>query len=138
MIRAMFAAVVLLSVPAQPAINSPGAEPIFFERPTPRCAGTKPPSADGLALSRWLVTSYPLAAVNERREGDVVLSMCIGPDGRARNVKLVKSSGHADLDATTLRGIASMRFHPACDAQNNPVDWCDPPLPMTVEWRIPR
>ena len=133
------------------AINAAGVEPIPVEQPAPPPASAprvlfgpngKPlaaatrPSPDVDVLVEWMGNFYPPAAIRERREGDVTVSMCIGPDGKARNVRLVRSSGSPDLDNATLNGLPSMRFHPACDAKGHPVDWCEPPYPLTVSWQM--
>jgi protein TonB len=108
---------------------------LFGPNGKPLAAATRP-SPDVDVLVEWMGNFYPPAAIRERREGDVTVSMCIGPDGKARNVRLVRSSGSPDLDNATLNGLPSMRFHPACDAKGHPVDWCEPPYPLTVSWQM--
>lgn len=46
----------------------------------------------------------------------------VGIDGRARDCRVITSSGHAVLDATTCRLIeARFRYAPARDAAGQPV-----------------
>jgi TonB family protein len=95
------------------------------------------PKADLEALADMLADSYPSAAISEWREGETTVSACIGADGQARDEKLVKSSGHADLDEATVKGIPTVPFNPARDATGKPVDWCEPPYKLTIGWRLP-
>jgi TonB family protein len=95
------------------------------------------PSPDQYRLFRWLSDSYPASALRARQQGDVTVSMCVGPDGRARDVRLEKSSGVAALDQTTVTEIGSVRFEPGRDAAGNPVDWCNPRYQLLIAWRLP-
>jgi TonB family protein len=98
------------------------------------------PAVDQAALLARLRDYYPLAAAKEGRAGETTVSMCIGPEGLPRNLRVVRSSGHADLDKAAIvaiTAIPSVRFHPACDASGAPVDWCRPPFITTIVWDKP-
>jgi protein TonB len=120
------AAAVLLALPAeaqQPAVQDAG------ER------GQKP-SVESRGVVALMI-DYPPAALSKRQEGPVKMSMCVDKNGRPRDVKLVESSGSQALDEASLKGAASLRFKPGTDAWGKPVDWCDPPYVMTINWRLP-
>jgi protein TonB len=84
------------SVPAAMHRSSPGAD----DRQLPELVYNPPPS-------------YPLAAIQSRVEGTVVLRLLIGHDGRVSGVQVVTSSGHPVLDAEAVRAVRSWEFQPA-------------------------
>ena len=84
-----------------------------------------------------MLADYPSIALRRREQGDVRLSMCVNEQGRARDVRLVQSSGSKALDDASLQSAQKIRFHPARNAEGEPVDWCDPPYVMTIAWRLP-
>lgn len=65
---------------------------------------------------------YPAAERHARVQGTVTAAFTVGTDGRARDCRIVRSSGSAALDATTCRLIeARFRYTPATDALGTPV-----------------
>ncbi|WP_147373987.1 energy transducer TonB [Massilia cavernae] len=93
-------AVVTAAIPAaQPSVQSaPG--PVFLPATPIRKANRLPP--------------YPKDSMLEGEEGSVLVRLTIAADGQVDYVQLVKSSGSAALDRTTVRWIkARWRFHPA-------------------------
>ena len=57
---------------------------------------------------------YPLAARRMGMEGVVLLGVIVAPDGRAREVRVVRSSGLAMLDEAAVSPVrAHWRFIPA-------------------------
>ena len=79
---------------------------------------------------------YPQEAFRLRQEGDVKLSMCVAPDGRTRDVKVVQSSGSEALDRASVEGASRATMTPATDSTGKPIDWCNPPFEMTISWRL--
>lgn len=75
------------------------------------------------------------ATGQEQRKADVQLSMCVGVDGRTRDVKVVRSSGYPRLDEETVARMKTVTFVPAKDAAGNPIDKCD--FTLTVSFRVP-
>ena len=74
-------------------------------------------------------SDYPRAAVRARAQGDVIATLLIDRDGLVAACRVVRSSGSADLDATTCRLVRErFRYRPALDAQGRPV-------PDEVGWR---
>lgn len=56
---------------------------------------------------------YPAEALKEKRVGTVEFSFDVGVDGSLLGSKVVKSSGHADLDETALAALNKCTFTPA-------------------------
>ena len=66
--------------------------------------------------------------------------MCMGVDGRASDVKVIKSSGVDSLDEAAVKGIPKLRFQPAKDSAGKAVAWCPPTYPpytMVLSWKLP-
>ena len=56
---------------------------------------------------------YPNGARKRGEEGRVVLEIFVGSDGPVGNVKVVSSSGFAELDEASVRAAKGARFTPA-------------------------
>lgn len=78
---------------------------------------------------------YPARAMRSEEQGDVVVALLIGRDGRVLECDVEVSSGSYDLDFTTCRLILiRFRYDPARDADG----WAiDQRLLKTVAWRLP-
>lgn len=71
---------------------------------------------------RLVNADYPRAARLAGAEGTVFVRFTVGADGRARGCAVTRSSGNAELDATTCRLIERrFRYDPARDAEGRPV-----------------
>ena len=57
--------------------------------------------------------AYPLLAIRQGAQGQVVLLVEVLPDGRAGRIELEKFSGHAMLDAAAMNAVRAWRFTPA-------------------------
>jgi protein TonB len=56
---------------------------------------------------------YPLLAIRQGAQGQVLLLVEVLTDGRAGRIDLEKSSGHAALDAAAINAARAWRFTPA-------------------------
>jgi protein TonB len=56
---------------------------------------------------------YPETARLRGWQGTVVLAVDVQPDGSAREIGIVKSSGHRTLDEASVEAVRGWRFHPA-------------------------
>lgn len=75
-----------------------------------------------LVSGRMVNRDYPDAAGDAGAEGTVVVRFTVGTDGRASGCRVTRSSGNADLDATTCRLVEQrFRYTPARDASDRPV-----------------
>ncbi len=89
------------------AVQSPAPAP----QPVPR-AKPKGPSRPPRVVN-WTDPPYPEQARQQGIEGTVVLKLTVGADGRARNVTVARSSGHAALDQAAVAHVKKTRFSPA-------------------------
>jgi protein TonB len=77
--------------------------------------------------SRWLKgrirdSDYPRGPLAAKIGGTLLTRYVVGPNGRVTECRVIRSSGNAELDATTCRLIIErFRFAPARDAQGRKV-----------------
>lgn len=120
------------------------AEPVKVQppaaKPAPPPLPPVRPKADQRRFDEMLNKEYPDAAIRKKQEGEVRLSMCMSADGRASQVKVIRSSGVESLDQAAVKGMAKLRFTPAKDGAGKAVAWCPPTYPayeMTLVWKLP-
>lgn len=63
---------------------------------------------------------YPLSAQVARIEGNVTATVLVNAEGKAEEVKITESSGHAVLDSAAFRFITTLQFDPGL-LDNKPV-----------------
>jgi TonB family protein len=56
--------------------------------------------------------AWPAGAQEANRTGSVTLLFLIGQDGKVKQSRIVKSSGHTDLDDAAHTSLARCRFKP--------------------------
>jgi periplasmic protein TonB len=67
-------------------------------------------------------SDWPLGAIAARAEGTVFLRFVVAPTGRVSDCRVTRSSGRADLDATTCRLIRQrFVYRPARDIGGRPI-----------------
>ncbi|PWD88068.1 energy transducer TonB [Ignatzschineria cameli] len=71
-----------------------------------------PPSHQGAALGNRK-PRYPELSLRRREEGQVTLLATVLPSGRAKSVKVHKSSGYPRLDEAALKAAKEYRYQPA-------------------------
>jgi len=76
---------------------------------------------------------YPLAARRQGAEGRVVLRVQVLEDGRCTEVHIVRSSGHALLDASALTTVRRWRFVPATRAGKPVSSWVEVPIHFQLQ-----
>ena len=80
-------------------------------------------------------SDYPTSAIRRGAVGAVEVLLNIGTDGRPLDCRLVRSSGHKDLDDTTCeRLMARGKFKPGLDRSGNAVP---SPFFFSVYWAFP-
>ena len=72
----------------------------------------RPAMRSGEAISSWMTALYPSAAQMEGRVRTAVISFYARPDGTADPVRILRTSGRADLDQVTLQMARDFRFNP--------------------------
>ena len=98
---------VTATVAAQPSALTPAAEP---EMPAAALNTDADYKAASLNNPR---PAYPLLAIRQGAQGQVLLLAEVLPEGRAGRIELEKSSGHALLDAAAMKAVRAWRFTPA-------------------------
>ena len=110
--------------------------------PPPPAAKPAPPPPPVLKSKpqmgrRFKVPEYPAAAKRAGESGQTVVAMCVDKDGRASNVRVVKSSGFERLDEAAIKGLNNNRFEPAIGTDGKPIAMCDPnPYVFTYVWDL--
>lgn len=107
-------------LPLTPPEESPAEETPTTPSPAAEATATASDDTPGAQIdqtARPLPTNHPPAyppqATAENREGRAVLRVVVDRQGVAREVTLLKSSGHEDLDAAAIAAVARWRFAPA-------------------------
>ncbi len=110
---------------AAPAAAGPAATPVAApaaaqpSAPTPAAEPGMPATArntDADYKAAYLNNPrplYPLLAIRQGAQGQVLLLVEVLPDGRAGRIELEKFSGHAMLDAAAINAVRAWRFTPA-------------------------
>jgi periplasmic protein TonB len=75
--------------------------------------------------------AYPENARNKGWEGTVKLQILVSTEGRVEDVRVVASSGYAELDQAALRAVRAWRFSPALQKGTPVAAWAT--LPITFD-----
>lgn len=76
---------------------------------------------------------YPLASKRLNEQGEVLIRVEIGADGRARQVLVSRSSGHQRLDNAALAAVRAARFKPYTENGVPLVVWSTVPIQFELE-----
>jgi protein TonB len=118
-------------------VDFPPPRPVpTFDPPKP-LGFTPKPTAPRNDPARWaLPDDYPSRDLREGNEGTTVFRVVVGTDGRVSACEIVRSSGHAGLDAATCKAVERRaRFNPATDGNGDKVVGT---YSNSVRWQIPR
>lgn len=96
-------AVVVRAEPAPPPLPS---------TPAPRIDTSEPVMATSVEYVRAPVLVYPAAAKQARASGTVQVRAVVETDGRVREVRVDRSSGHTLLDKAALEAMRKALFKP--------------------------
>ena len=80
------------------------------------------------------ITVYPILALRHSEQGDVLLQVLVEPSGEVGDVRILRSSGHAQLDAAALIGVGYWYYIPAVRNHHTVESW----VTVRVQFRIPR
>jgi len=69
-------------------------------------------ATQSLAYASPMQPRYPPASVHAREEGTVTLRVLVDANGVPQRVEIVRSSGHARLDASAKESVERARFRP--------------------------
>lgn len=124
--------------PAPMAVPPPPvqAAPAPAEAPAP--AAPQPPAVRSIPASAvgYLdppAPVYPLASRRLGEQGEVLLKVEIGADGRARQVLVARSSGSPRLDGAALAAVRAARFNPYAENGVPLVVWTTVPIRFELE-----
>lgn len=68
-----------------------------------------------LAYDGALKLRYPVASLRQREHGRVMLNVLVDPDGNVQRIEIVRSSGHANLDAAAREAVRGAHFKPVLE-----------------------
>jgi protein TonB len=83
--------------------------------PSTRYAGADAPPLLDVQAVGYLVPPaprYPPASRRAREEGEVLVRVLIGVDGRPSEVRILRSSGHSRLDEAAVEAVRAALFRP--------------------------
>ena len=106
--------------PPAPRLPAPPPDPEPGTRNFTRRGGPEPSiSSSGARAATWSHHNirYPETALREGRTGRVGVRVEVLASGRAGEVELVESSGHADLDRAAVNGLKTAWYDPATDGK---------------------
>jgi protein TonB len=107
--------------PSRPALTAPAAS-----RSTPQpSAAIVSAAVDYASVSR---PPYPAAAALRGAEGEVLVRVLVGLDGRPARAVLARSSGDRDLDRAALAAVRGWRFRPALSDGAPVAAWVEVPV----------
>jgi protein TonB len=110
-------------------------------RPTPSPAHTvaiePKPAVSKNDVHTWVTADdYPARDLREANEGTTIFRVVVSTEGRVTACEIVRSSGHAGLDAAACQAVTRRaRFEPASDENG---DKAVGSYSSSVLWRIPR
>lgn len=105
---------------ASPAATSPA--PAKVELPTHVAAYLQNPKPD-----------YPALSVRRGEQGQVVLNVLIGVEGKAQKAEIIKSSGFERLDAAALATVLRWRYVPGKRGGVSEEMWFKVPLAFVLD-----
>jgi bla regulator protein BlaR1 len=85
--------------------------------------GTAQESRAVVDFSSCAKPQWPEAALSAKRTGTVQLNFLIAPNGKVKESKVERSSGHPDLDEAARTGIEKCQFQPATKAGKPVQTW---------------
>ncbi|MCM8731197.1 energy transducer TonB [Hephaestia sp. GCM10023244] len=89
-----------------------GADPVAVDLPPPPLPALIPAQTDP-RYAAALQPAYPSAERRANREGQVVVKVLIGTDGRVKRVERVSATSDAFFEATQRQALGHWRFKPA-------------------------
>jgi protein TonB len=94
-------------------------------------ADDRPPKVD---TSRPTPVVYPRDSQARGEEGTVVLGVDIADSGQPRRIRLLKSSGYADLDNAAMETAFNWHYLPALRGGDTAEDWAT----VQIKYALPQ
>ena len=90
----------------------------------------------GVALTTPSAPPYPVASVRKRHEGTVMLEVLVGANGDATEVRILRSSGHRELDRSAREHVLrAWIFQPAIREGQPVAAWVRVPIEFSLATR---
>lgn len=126
---------VTATVPVVVAESAVSSLPVTPPLPQPSSADPgddQAPSAN-IAYAAHAKPRYPVQAIRQRHEGQVVLLVLVGTDGLPKAIKLGQSSGYRELDHSAIQTAWKWRFHPGRHQGKLVEAWARVPIAFTLD-----
>ncbi|MGM0594968.1 MAG: energy transducer TonB, partial [Pseudomonadota bacterium] len=75
---------------------------------------------------------YPRLSRRMKEQGEVLLRVEVGPEGRPRQIELHRSSGHPRLDRAARQAVEQWRFVPARRGESAVSAWVVVPIAFSL------
>lgn len=92
-----------------------------------------PASSAAAAYASVAAPAYPPMARRQGREGETLLRVLVGVDGRALKVEINRSSGHRELDRAAIIAVRDWRFRAAVEGGVAIESWVEVPIAFRLD-----
>jgi protein TonB len=107
-------------------VSEPTQAPIRVEAPAPASHGAA-------AYAAVDAPAYPPIARRQGREGETLLRVLVGVDGRPLTILIGRSSGHRDLDRAARLAVREWRFRAAMEGGVAIESWVEVPIAFSLD-----
>ena len=114
-----------------PVAASPSPSPVAAPAPAPAPVGETRGVTKGEAGCKS--PDYPRDALMNEEQGNVLISVYVGTDGRVKDAKVKKSSGTRSLDRAASKAFSLCAFKPAMKNGEPQESWYDIPYEFVLE-----
>ena len=119
---------------------SPSPSPVPSPTPTPTPAPTPKPEPKPAGETRGVSggeagckrPDYPRDALQNEEQGEVLISVYVGSDGKVKEAKVKKSSGSKTLDKAASKAFSLCTFKPALKNGEPQESWYDIPYEFVL------
>jgi len=113
------------AIAAMPLVE-PTMSTIKVEAPAPASYGA-------VVYAAVAAPAYPPIARRQGREGETLLRVLVGVDGRALKVEINRSSGHRELDRAAMIAVRGWRFRAAMEGGVAIESWVEVPIAFSLD-----
>lgn len=94
---------------------------------------SEPLTRDAVAYDNVRLPRYPGDAIRLGLQGETLLRVRVGIDGRPARIEIERSSGHREFDRAALAAVRRWRFHPATEAGQPVPSWVIVPVGFRLD-----
>lgn len=88
---------------------------------------------EAVAYDNVRLPRYPSGLIRQGLQGETLLRVRVGIDGRPARIEIERSSGHRELDRAALAAVRRWRFHPATEAGQPVPSWVIVPVGFRLD-----